>query len=481
MRYLLISVLTVLLCLSLPVFATEEPEAVNAWRTDLRLLLDSRDTKNRDLLEKMAKHNRPEVRAAVAQMIPGELHEEGVPLLNTLSRDTDDRVSVAASAALIKIGGESTLSSLRWLITEGSLEGQRQTIVYLGDFKDARFIPEMGKLLGGEDPDIRAAVVTSFQSLHDIRTLPYLMAATGDSNQTVQIASIRTLDTLGDSSALPRLAALLKTEDLMVNAEVVRAMISLGGMSTFAKQIEEAFFAGNEDLRALALKELKNNPTQTAFPIYKKLVENPDASARVRQSLVQALRDASYPEADGWITLSLKDPSDRVRATAIQALTARDVVKQYPKILAAANDPSKEVRSMVASSLGKLPQSKPVPTLLQLARDQEAEVRGMACISAIDLGTSEALEVARITISDTSSYVRMNTVSGLSMSPMKEATAILRIALDDEELKIKVAAIRILGDRNDKESVDRFRDFAKSETEMLRRAAQGALKKMNAR
>ena len=134
---------------------------------------------------------------------------------------------------------------------------------------------------------------------------------------------------------------------------------------------------------------------------------------------------------------------------------------------------------MVASSLGKLPKANPVPTLLKLAKDPEAEVRGMACLSAIDLQTAEALKVARITIKDTSTYVRMNTVSGLSASPLKEATAILRIALDDEELKIKIAAIRLLGNRGDKESAAKFRVFAASETEMLRRAAQTALKELN--
>jgi len=139
------------------------------------------------------------------------------------------------------------------------------------------------------------------------------------------------------------------------------------------------------------------------------------------------------------------------------------------------------VRTMLAFQLGSLSEAKPLTTLSVLMADSAADVRAAAATASVRLGTPEALAVAAKALEDEDAFVRSGFVFALTDSPLDaEANALLRRAMDDDELEIRLTAIQALGRRKDPKAAERLRELAGSDSEMLRRAARNALRAIDA-
>ena len=133
-------------------------EITSTWRVDLTKAVE---TKEPEELKMLAAHERAEVRAAAAQRLPAVVGSESLDLLAKMSIDEDERVGIAATGSLLDLQDPQVVPALKKVFEVGQPDVIRELVIRLGERQDDRFMPELAALLGSDDTNVRAGVLTS--------------------------------------------------------------------------------------------------------------------------------------------------------------------------------------------------------------------------------------------------------------------------------------------------------------------------------
>ena len=256
-----------------------------------------------------------------------------------------------------------------------------------------------------------ALALSCSNPLHAAPQLPAdLEKRLADPDERKRRAAVEELSRQNGVVALQRLLVALSDSSAMVADE---AQIALGAVD------EEAEFALLFSKEGLGAK---------------------DEMLRLRCAEALGRIESKLPAARLSKLLSDKSPQvRRALAASIERLVRRqEVVEEPPGSLRkeleqmCARDPSTGVRAASVMALDAFAPGLGLPRLTSLAGDKSFEVRSAALLAAEDLSADQELQLARITLKDPHSSVRLQSVLLLARVANRDAALLLAEALENE-------------------------------------------------
>jgi succinate dehydrogenase/fumarate reductase flavoprotein subunit/HEAT repeat protein len=207
-----------------------------------------------------------------------------------------------------------------------------------------------------------------------------------------------------------------------------------------------------EDVRraaAVALRELVE-----VLPAERALADalapaRESADPLVRATVLDVLRALALGDS-ALFAAALADADPGVRLQAVRGLVSQD---DTAGVAAAAADGAREVRVAVAHGLGRLATADGAPALLTLAADPDLLVRAAALEAAAGLGDERLTEACVRGTTDPAWQVRTGAARGLASGDPDTAVPALLVALADEHLDVRKAAVIALRGFTDRPDV----------------------------
>ncbi|ERN42787.1 HEAT domain containing protein [Rubidibacter lacunae KORDI 51-2] len=178
------------------------------------------------------------------------------------------------------------------------------------------------------------------------------------------------------------------------------------------------------------------------------------------------------------VARDLESPNLRDRLLALVSLREVDSEAAVPLIEKVLGDESLQVRSMAIFALGVKPTDRNFGLLIELLEDPDYGIRADAAGALGYLGDERALTpLIRLFYEDTDWLVRFS--AAVSIGNLRDcdprAEAVLRDALNSEEVVIQHAAIAALGEIGAVEAVEDILRFARSDDWLVRQRLTEAL------
>lgn len=453
-----------------PAASTGSPASV---RISELLQLQGRGEAAKTAFREALKDPRGAVRSAAIQLLVKEAGAAAIPDIAPLVEDADDAVAIAAAGALIDLGGEKTAEPLRKALASKSAGVRAQTVAYLGDRRDDRFVAEFGPLLADEDADVRYNVVTALEALNVPQSFSFLMAATSDADHEIVTAAVRALGKLGNPGALDRLARLRTAEAPDVRRAVAASLVALGGVTAQREAVEALASDADPSVRNAVFIAMRDAPAPEMIPILAKRTE--DGDPFVRRNVLTALKANPSPDALPIVAKLAADKDANVRASAVLALADRGSTAHASVITGLRADPVERVRAAVAMALGVLARPEGLDTLEGMMKDESPVVRGRVVDSAGKIGTDAAFRILDLAIADSDPLVRLEAVRALGILPADKSLPKLRALAKSEDLQVRLASIQQLGLRKDREALPLLRELQQAPAEAVRAAARTAI------
>lgn len=371
----------------------------------------------------LADHADPAIVCDAVQVLGRRRARETVPLLATLSRHADDNVGVAAIEALGRIGGPETVDALVAAVEGRSFFRTHPAIDALGRTGDVRAVPPLANLLGDKLYAPEAA---------------------------------RGLGHTGDESAVAPLAGLLESgSDPLVRTAAValaelreRHQARFGDTPALARALPDAVSAGNASARLVAVMAGIAPSERVAFArVFGWLG---DALA-IDQLVVLALEDPPVGSAAAEAIRRIGGRATPTLLAQIGAGTSAQRMKLLPLVgyaferigdlVACLQDADPDVRVRACEALARAGDPAAVGALFTLIGDRDARVSQGAAAAIQSLGSLETKRLALEQARSGDLRVRRASMRILSYFGYAEALDVLVAALDDEDDKMREAAI----------------------------------------
>lgn len=457
--------------------AEEAPQSPRETITEMRNLLGKGEQAS-DSFKAGLKHSDARVRAAAVQFLGLEIGEKAVPLVAPMVADPAENVAVASVGILLDYTGPTVEKAVRAALADSRDRVVAQSVAYLGERRDTRFMDEIGGLVSHENVALRRTAIEAFQAFGDRSAAPYLLAATGDSEINVVLSALRGLTQLGGPEAIPRVRLLLDRPEHALRAEAYRTLVALGwaeavddeGRSLLAERLAKD---AEPTVRIAAASALKDRPAEANLPALKLLADDGDAT--VRHRAVSALVAQPGNVASAIVRGLAHDPDDNTRISAVRAIGQRSDAEGSEVVLAAAADPIAGVRTAAAFSLGALGGPSSLDALSKLAKDEQDQVRRQAALSVGQIGDERGLKILEKLLGDTSVFVRAAATQALGDFSGARAFKLLTKRIGDEDLTVKLAAIQALARSPHPQAQPTLQAQLKHPTEAVRQAARRAL------
>jgi HEAT repeat protein len=352
--------------------------------------------------------------AAVRQAIVGALNSIGSPLMPAriipLLSDADANVRESA----VKIAGYFGYTECADLLLERCRDEdervRRAGLEHLPYLDDSRVIGTLVNALAHETPRARASAASALGHMEEAKAIPCLVDALADDDSWVRYFAARSLGQRGSLESLDALARVAQSDKLNhVRIAALDALGRIGGERAAA--IAEPFVeADDADLRRAAVVALGNIGHAAALPPLLKALRSPDAN--LRMSAAAALGERGGAEA----------------------------LERLQHVAAADSDSS--VFEAAIAALKKLGSAEAIAALVALTAD--ATRREAASAALVEAPDAQIENVAR-GLSHHSVAVRRALVEVLARMKRGRASELLRVALDDEDASVRLAAADALG------------------------------------
>ena len=172
----------------------------------------------------------------------------------------------------------------------------------------------------------------------------------------------------------------------------------------------------------------------------------------------------------------LADADPAIRSEAALRLGREKSNEGVDALLGALNDPEESVRVNVLTALGDIGDKRVVPRIAPLIDDRLSTVR-MACAQALGkLGDPRGVPALEKALYDTNEPNRMVAARALGAMPGPEAEEVLlRVALQDEDERVRSHVVQVIGERHLTDAVPRLESALRAESERVRANAAAAL------
>ncbi len=196
---------------------------------------------------------------------------------------------------------------------------------------------------------------------------------------------------------------------------------------------------------------------------------------------VTVSRDA--PQAVQSAVAALDSPNEEERRSALKSLAQMNHPTAYAALVSAVQHPGRDVRVDAAFLLAKQTNYKDaaaVPGLLDALSDEDVRLRTAACKALGDIGDGSAVtELLRVMVKDTDSNIRWQATGALGKIG-KAAVPGLCAALRDEDWKVRRSAAEALWSMHEPDAIPGLAEALVDKNDVVRQAASGALEGMGA-
>lgn len=382
-----------------------------------------------DVLVKLAKDPRAEIRTLVAVLL-GELGEvESAKALWSLLQDEAESVRLAASGALVQLRNLIVIPTDPSVIKVQRPEVRRMGVATLGRVGDKSVESLLIGCLDDENELVRAETVVALSKMKSKAIEQALLRRLQDQSVDVRWVTARALGgyvgTESDPEVISGLETLLKDPDWHVRAS---AIMSLGGgaipvvkqeklasaivevlgsddfalvrdraadVLAFAKTdkvaeaLVQALTSDNRSVRFHAARAMRNGRTVAVLPLLMKHCKNPDSE--VRERIMDVFGAIGGPDQLSAVSEAVNDPDSKVRLAAVAAF--QELIKRGSggSLVKKLEDEDPHVRAAAVRAIGQTGDKSAVSKLIPLLRDMDSYVRSAVAEALGKLGDRSAV------------------------------------------------------------------------------------------
>jgi HEAT repeat protein len=404
-------------------------------------------------------NSRAHIEAADAALQQGKYDQALIETDRALSQDPD---SVPAKRlrikALIGKGEETAALDAYELLSRGSgpdmvllreicqgilREGLKQqnffvrsaAVKSMGEMKDYSTVPILAMAMKDGAAFVRFFAVESLGELADPPSLRLLESATQDSEPMVRISAIKALDGVREADAVPILSKFSGDGDLTVRLFALAALVHRGD-SKAREALTRTVREVPKKLRATAAAALGQTRDRSLIPLLLPFLSDEDAQTRTYAA--EALGEIGGPDAFGPLSNALSDPDLGVRGSAAAALGKLGDPRAIPLL-------TKSLSEIAADARVSTRRAADAPKGKTTGNDDGRIAEVSAAESLVLLGASPG-KVYVEALSDPDYGVRHFAVGSLGRIGDEEAIPLLKTALSDEAPRVRIAAVRAIGE-----------------------------------
>lgn len=446
------------------------------------------------------------VRAAAIKAIGEMVYKDGVSSVIEALQD-DEWVAFSAIECLGKLKDERAVDSIAKLLSHGSDVIRSSAIETLGKIGSIRasdaLLKHIPKAVHGEK-------VAAIRSLVQIGITPSMLEVADVLRELFEKAedwddrsiALKGLVELKESSAIGTVLDVAGSLDPSVPEDegiLHQMMDELKGFGC-AKELVNIFQDSSIKFRArvIAANLLGQLGCKEAVPALVDLLN--EESRDMRRASIEALGQIPTPESKQALLEMLKDHDSHIRKEAMASLgrigdkDAFDILlrhledsEEYVDVLEEAVKALLMINadglyphlvgfnSTVRGTIGRF--SRDIEILLRLSRDEDFDVRLSATAGLGTLGTEKANEHLREVLSDKEPEIRRTAVIALTGS--KSCYDDIKPLLHDDDMWVRLHAVRALGEGNDSEVLQTIKPALKDEEVPVVLAAIDVLKEVS--
>jgi HEAT repeat protein len=382
---------------------------------------------------------------------------KAVEVLTKLLRDSDNDVAQAAARALGSIGNQAAAKALLEALPSVSPANQlafcegllrcAETAAAKENRKEAQAIYDRLRELSAPH-QVRTAALRGAILTRQEAGLPLLGQALHSDDYTLALAAARTAQEMPESGVTRLLAGELAGLPADRQILVIQAIAERGDAAALPALFTAAR-SGERAVRLEAIRALAEIGNPSALPVLIDLLG--DADHEIAQAAQESLASLPGKEVDAAIMTMLADGAGVHRITAMDLIVRRRMTSAVPALLDAAGSSDSRMRIAAVQKLGELAGPAELPALLDLLakakspEDLDATEQALsavclkatkpdACVSQVETRLAESQPAQKCAL------VRvLGAVGGTS------ALQCVRSAVNDPNVEVHAAAIRVLG------------------------------------
>jgi HEAT repeat protein len=270
------------------------------------------------------------------------------------------------SRRLLEVGPE-TAPYLASLLEQTNAEQGPFLIQTLHQLKDPQAIPVLTKLLQSVNPSIRGQVGSIIAETQPSGALALIQPLLKDEDSAVRAATVTTLQSLGDADSISAIARLCGDPDREVRTRAIGAVFDLSR---------------------------KNPSSDDASSIFERALG--ETSGRARDDLLLAVGRSGNPRLWTTVTSYLSDNEPSTRAAAATALSNLGAPEANSAVVARISQEQESVPKVaLAAAAQKLGLKEAVPSLIYWLGDSDPNVpaaaqRALQALTGTNYGTDRA-------------------------------------------------------------------------------------------
>lgn len=352
---------------------------------------------------------------------------KALALLATALVDRDSEVRLAAVVALGDLGGDNALALLDKPLADQDLKVRLAAVSALGSKGGDKVWTLLDNELGSPDAIRRQAAVEALGRAGGEKAVARLERVLGDTNESMRAGAIRSLGEIGGEKALALLEKVIFPPDVAdvgaTNAPGLREPCSACAMAA-----GEALVAvGDERAFRLLERTMISPRTEVRFCL----------SSALNEDSLRGPRIGGGSAALAFLKNALGSPDKGTRSIAASALRSIGGDRARALLEKACADPEAQVRRVALDALWRQAGGQAVPFLGGLFDDPDSEVRQKAVegLIQVGIGGSKTYSLLEKAAADTNSVMRQSVIYGIGKAGGEKALPFLEKTMADPRLR----------------------------------------------
>ena len=302
-----------------------------------------------------------------------------------------------------------------------------------------RGVDKIAEALKSPNDDVRYWVTRILESIGE-PGVPFLVNALRDSNKEIRYFAAKALGSSFDSSVTKSLILSLSDEIWSVRKAAAESLCKLDNLPI--EEVIRFLSSDNEDIKYWVTYVIK----EVGHKYVDKIIEamrRGDAELRLFACQAAGLIE-NEPELLDALIISLRDDSEWVRIYSAISLGRSGDERSIVLLIRCFSDRNTEVHRNVVQSFKKMGE-KVYKDLIECIESDDPELRKNSALAFGEMHDERGLDHIIMLLEDPDTSVRAVAAESLSGFPCSKARAILQHALGDSEARVRLAAIKSIG------------------------------------
>ncbi len=399
-----------------------------------------------------------------------------VKALTGFLHDSDNDVAQAAARSLGSIGTKAAAKALLDALPNVSAANQlafcegllryAESAAAKGDRKDAMAIYDRLRQLQAPH-QVRTAALRGAILTRQEDGLPMLAQALHGNDYSLACAAARTAQEMPGTPVTRLLAGELAGLPADRQVLVIQTLAKRGD-DTALPALSAAARKGETPVRLAAIRALAEIGKPAALPTLLELLG--DADPGIAQAAQESLASLPGKEVDSAVLTMLSDGAEARRITALDLIVRRRMTSAIPALNAAAGGSDVKMRVAAVNKLGELAGPAELPPMLDLLgkakspEDLEATEQALSALSLKAVPPDSCVSQLEARMTDSPPAQKCALVRVLGSVGGTSALRAVRNAVNDPNVEVHAAAIRVLGGWSSADAATDLLELAKAAT-----------------